>query len=690
MRRALPSVLAGLALLAGGWACGQDGGLDKLLAELRRGEPGAKQRVIDASVPAVKPLCAMLTDKDARVAWEARSALRWIAVHAAESTAPAGRRGQVRDAALPLVKAGEPVVRRVAVEMLGFVGADLDVPLLAGLLGDEALAETAAVALCEIWGHAGKGAMIDALTTAKPGLKARVLDLIASHREADTLPLFVEAARDADEGVRVAAVKAIGLLADPKGALTLVEAVQQGSARVRSAAFDSHLAVAATRLQAGDLPAARGLYEQALGLAATDEQRAGALVGIGRVGDPASLPKTTAALKAPSPQVRRAAYAALCQVRGPAGTQAIAAALPGAPDGLKPLLIATLGARRDRSTATQLLGLTRSPIEPVALAAVRALGETGDPAAANPLLAVAEGAAPDAVKAAALRAALAFGHVLADRGQGAPALAIFQRAFRLAPADADRAEALHGMGKVGDPRALDTIGPILADEKSTLRDAAFEACLGIADAASARGDRDNAVAVLKKIADLEPSGRIAQEATKKLHALGVHVNLAARDGAIASWWIIGPFDCPKFDAAKKPQFPEREIDLKKVYKVAGRTLRWKLHHSSHAKGWVDLNAQVKPNDKVLAYCYTELAVEREQEVELHLGRDDGLTVWLNGKVLYDEHGPHGAAAEEFVVKGTLAKGVNKLLVKSSEGGGAWEFYVRITDTKGKPLDNTKK
>ena len=691
MRRVVGRVIVGFLVLAASLAHAAEPGLDKLLEAFRRGNAGAKQRVIDAGVPAIAPLCALMAHRDARVASEARSALRWIAVHAADPATSADQRTAVRDALAPRIVMGKPVVRRAAIEALGLVGTDLDVPPLADLLADKALAHQAAEALSRIWGHAGKGALIDALAKpARPALKAHVLALIASHREADTVPLFVAAAADKHEAVAVAAVLAIGLLADPKGEPSLLQAIQQGAPSVRPVAFDSLLAIAATRLIAGDGPAARALYERSLDLATTGRQRSAALAGIGRVGDAASLPKLVACLRAHSPVVRHTAYAALCQVHGPAGTQAIAAALPNAPNTLKPMLIAALGTRRHPATATQFLGLAKNPDAPIALAAVHALGQLGDPAAATSLLEVAESPAPDAVKAAALRVALALGHTLADRGQGPAALAVFQRAFPLARHDADRAEAIHGLGAVGDPRALAILRPILADPKSTLRDAALEATLGIADAVMGRGDRDKAIVILKMIADLEAADRFVQEATKKLQTLGVHTSLAAHEGAVASWWVIGPFDCRNFNDAKKPRFPEREVKLKKVYTVAGRTLRWKLHHSRHAKGWVDLNPLFKPNDKVLAYAYTELAMPDEQQVELHLGRDDGLALWLNGTQLYDEHGPHSAATEDFVVKATLVQGINTLLVKSSEGSGAWEFYVRITDTEGKPLDHTKK
>jgi len=687
----LGTVAGLLALWAGGVGSGAGGLEEGLLAEFRRGSPEAKRRVVAAGPAAIAPLASMLSDGDAAAAWRARSALRWIALCATDAEAPAERRQQVREAVVPLAQAGQPVgVRRAAFELLGLVGTDQDAALLAEQLGDEALAADAAGALSAIWGHAGRGALCEALGTARPLLKARLLALIASHREADTLPLFAAAAADADEAVRVAALRAVGLLADPRGEATLVDALGSRSARVRGAAFDSLLALAEARQRAGDGPAARRLHEQALAAATTARERGAALAGLGRVGDPASLPKIQAQLGAKTPSVRAAAYAALCQVSGPAGLEAVAAALPEAPAELRPLLLAALGARPGRRTAALLLESAGSPNEATALAAIAALGQLADPAAAPSLLDVAERPPSPRVGSAALGMALRLGHVQADRGQGPAAMAVLTRALRLATSDDHRASALRGMGKVGDPKALDLLRPILEDEGSALRDAAFEACLGIGDAAVDKGDRAAAVQVFAAIADREPPEPVAREAIQKLHGLGVLYDLARRDGAITTWWLIGPFGCRDFRAAGRPRFPERELQLKRVYKVEGRVLRWTLYHSTHAKGWVDLDARLKPNDKVLAYAYTELAIEAERDVELRLGRDDGLTVWLNGQVVYDEHGPHSVDTEEFVVKARLAEGINRILVKSSEGGGSWAFYVRLTDIDGKPLRPTRR
>jgi len=708
MRRSRFPALAWILLLASAARGGE--GLEPLVARLRQGDPQAKQRLVEAGPAAVAPLVTLAADRNARVAWAARSALRRIAVRAGDDDA--ARRKAIYDALLPSIDPKRPLPeRRAAVEVLGLVGdgsRDQVRPLARLVLHEPALARDAVVAIGRM-GHGGMGALTCLVwhngshlvddepipPPVKPELKALALQIYASQPIEDsgrpdvTLDFLRDAAESEHEVIRVAALKALGCWGHPTALPLLLDAIEKGTPQAKAAAFDGLLLAAATRLRAGEGAAAGRLYAQALDLAATDGQRAAALAGLARVGAPACLAAIQRYLKAKAPAVRHAACAALAQVRGPAGLQAMLDALPDAPDEAKPTLIAAIGARGDPTASRPLLEAAKARDETIALAAVRALGDAGGPGAVAPLLDLAEkGASPD-IQAAALGVALRLAHRQAGRGQAA-VLADFGRVLRLAPDGAARAEAIRGLAKTGDPRALELLRPILADAESPLSRAAGRACLAIGEAAKARGDRTGAVAAFTAVADAEPTQGLAAQAVKQLQSLGVHHGLARRDGAIVTWWIIGPLGCRDMKAAKAPQFPERELRFDKAYKVGDRVVRWRLHHSRHPKGWVDCKALFKPSDRVLAYAYTELAADAEREVELHLGRDDGLSLWLNGQLLYDEHTPHGVDARDFVVTAKLVAGINRFLVKSSQGGGDWAFYLRITDADGRPLGSEPK
>lgn len=715
-----PERAAGIAIALGILLAGSslgfagEGELSALIERLRRGDTGAKPQLVRAGAPAVAPLFALVGDKEARVAIDARSALRWIAAQAAQPSTPTGQRKEILDAALPYLKPERPLAeRQAAIEMLGFVATEAEIPqLVRAFLLDKALGEALVRALAQMkddFGthelscialHGGTHLSVqnpDAKLEepVEPAVQALALRLFAprfakgtqnSQTRGEMFKSYAERTQHPDEGVRLAAIEGLGLIGDADGEPALAQAIRDGTPKAKAAAFESYLALGLARLAAKDAPAARSLCENALDLALDDSQRAAALGTLGRAGDPAALPRIQTYLKSDASDVRLAAYAALSQVKGPAGAEAMAAALPDAPAECRPALIEALAAARDPKFAGHLLAAARDTDDLVALAALDGLRTTCDPGIASALLDVAERTRSAAVRAAALRLANRLGHDLAAGRQGANALDVFRRVLKLSQDDAERAEAIRGFGRAGDPKALDVLLPLLEKkDRDPLRESAVEACLAIGDAALASGHRGLAITTFKRIAELQPADAIAAEVIKKLQGLGVAYNLASRKGFITSWWMIGPFPAPDFNAARKAWFPEHEVDLAKAYDVEGRKLAWQLVHSDDPKGAMRLSDKFKPNEKAVAYGYVEVVADGPRELKLRVARHDGLSVWLNGQALFDTHDAHALADGETTGDVKLAAGVNRLLIKTSNLGGPWEFAIRLTERDGKPL-----
>ncbi|MEZ8221707.1 hypothetical protein GG496_001877, partial [Candidatus Fervidibacteria bacterium JGI MDM2 JNZ-1-D12] len=88
---------------------------------------------------------------------------------------------------------------------------------------------------------------------------------------------------------------------------------------------------------------------------------------------------------------------------------------------------------------------------------------------------------------------------------------------------------------------------------------------------------------------------------------------------------------------------------------------------------------------VACYAYTEFVVDNEMEAELRVGSDDSVKVWLNGKLVHQFGGMRGLSVDQDRVRVRLQKGVNRLLLKVTQGGGGWEFCVRLVDLQGSPI-----
>jgi hypothetical protein len=76
-------------------------------------------------------------------------------------------------------------------------------------------------------------------------------------------------------------------------------------------------------------------------------------------------------------------------------------------------------------------------------------------------------------------------------------------------------------------------------------------------------------------------------------------------------------------------------------------------------------------------------------VQFKIGSDDGIAVWLNREQLLNVDAERRYALEQERVKATLQRGVNCILLKITQRKGEWGFIFRITDEKGKSLQNMK-
>jgi hypothetical protein len=78
---------------------------------------------------------------------------------------------------------------------------------------------------------------------------------------------------------------------------------------------------------------------------------------------------------------------------------------------------------------------------------------------------------------------------------------------------------------------------------------------------------------------------------------------------------------------------------------------------------------------------------KDQEAMLEMGSDDGLKVWLNGKLIHAKNVVRPFNGKEDQVKINLKKGVNTLLLKITQGSGEWATGARLRSATGGELDD---
>jgi preprotein translocase SecE subunit len=74
---------------------------------------------------------------------------------------------------------------------------------------------------------------------------------------------------------------------------------------------------------------------------------------------------------------------------------------------------------------------------------------------------------------------------------------------------------------------------------------------------------------------------------------------------------------------------------------------------------------------------TDIPARWDRNVDLLLGSDDSVVVWLNGKKIHEYRRDRDWAPHQDALKIKLEKGQNRLLVKCGRHGGGWRFSAEV-------------
>jgi len=157
------------------------------------------------------------------------------------------------------------------------------------------------------------------------------------------------------------------------------------------------------------------------------------------------------------------------------------------------------------------------------------------------------------------------------------------------------------------------------------------------------------------------------------------------------WYLIGPFERKHGDAWLLPDLPEQAVILDAAYRGKdGRLLKWEYVDSANYP-----LVPPQPAEEAVYYGYTELMVDKEQDLTIWVGANDDAQLWLNDRLVWrgrsvakalfyrevnDTGKPHGRdynfSEGKRVVH--LRQGRNKLFFKLSNGLGSLFFSLVLT------------
>ena len=159
-----------------------------------------------------------------------------------------------------------------------------------------------------------------------------------------------------------------------------------------------------------------------------------------------------------------------------------------------------------------------------------------------------------------------------------------------------------------------------------------------------------------------------------------------------SWLVAGPVFVSQESvnpdrATQEKIFKENALTSVKVnngkpvapLEIMQNTLQWKL--ISSGEDIVKLDKVFGDNDKnyVYAYALAEIRAEKPGMMRLGVGSDDGIKIWLNGKLVHENWIPREANKDDDIIPLQLVKGSNQILLKVQDMEQGWGFVARLLD-----------
>ena len=155
-----------------------------------------------------------------------------------------------------------------------------------------------------------------------------------------------------------------------------------------------------------------------------------------------------------------------------------------------------------------------------------------------------------------------------------------------------------------------------------------------------------------------------------------------------AWLTLGPFNNTGgigYDTAYIPE-DTTQVDTTEKYDGIDGQISWQKSTDDTLNGYINLEENL---DWGVAYAFATVISPDERKVQFRFDSDDQGKIWLNGKEVFAHTRTYSAEIDRDIVPVTLKPGKNSILVKVCKEEEGWGFYLRITDTDGKPFDDLK-
>jgi HEAT repeat protein len=576
---------------------------------------------------------------------------------------------------------------RQAIRLLPIIVPEgFDVGPIAALLANPELREKARACLQEINTNNACVALVSAIPNTDGEFAAALLFAVGKMEKPDSVEPVKAFAAHSDPLVRAAAAMALSWTGDPTLAPVLQDIAAKSTPETQFVAYDALLRLTdGIVTNGGNWNLAMPVYKSVLDAAPSGIIQAGAVMGLGRYGDATVVDAIVAAAKSGDPHMADTCVQALTSLKGKEAVDAVIDAYPNLSEPMRVALINVWGQRREMTALDLMNEELNSDMPALRAAALKALATMENMQAFAPLVGVAKDGS-DEEKAFALAAVKKMAGSLGNAGNAQAAGLAYIQLYNLAGDDDLRRICLDGLARYPVSQAYDLVKAALQSE--ALKDSATNAIISVAGAVAAE-DKDRAKEAIDLVRSANASPEALVQLAQRLQGAGVPADFANLLGFVKTWYLIGPFDW-KSDADWAATFVnEPNVDPNATISAGGKSLAWKTVTTPDPLGMIELLGNVAQCDRAFAYAYAEIDVPEDADAQLRLGSDDGNQVWLNGKMVWENRIDRGAALDQDIVDVHLTKGLNRILVKISQGAGGWNFNLRVAHPNGAGLEFTQ-
>jgi HEAT repeat protein len=330
-------------------------------------------------------------------------------------------------------------------------------------------------------------------------------------------------------------------------------------------------------------------------------------------------------------------------------------------------LLSVLGKIGDDNALPVLRAALKDEDVNVRDAAIRALADWPDPRLIDDLRQVARTSENKLHQVLALRGFVRL--IGLDTARPAKqTIKMYQEAMELAPNVDEKKMVLSGLANVKMFAALQMAAAYLED--SALQREAEAAVVRIAD-----GTYDSHPQKTKVI--LQNVIRISKDDSVRQRANRLIGRIKQFEDYLTVWQVSGAY-------TKEGAGPHKLFDIAFPPETNPESVKWQIMPTATDKGkpyLLELHKAIGGGDRV-AYLRTNVWSPKSQKLRLELGSNDGIKVWLNGRVVHANNTARTITPGEDIAEVTLRYGWNRLMMKITQSGGTWSACARLSTLDG--------